>query len=34
MQKNEIRKNIGLVVIDYLQLVQGSNKKEEAVNKK
>lgn len=27
MQKNEIRKNIGLVVIDYLQLVQGSNKK-------
>lgn len=34
MQKNEIRKNIGLVVIDYLQLVQGSNKKEETVNKK
>ena len=33
-RKLKLEKNIGLVVIDYLQLVQASNKRAEAVNKK
>lgn len=34
MQKAKIRKNIGLVIIDYLQLIQGSGKEEQAESKK
>ncbi len=33
-RKLKLEKDIGMVVIDYLQLVQGSNKRGETVNKK